>query len=300
MLNIFWSGLESCGDYRRRRPGVSSMGESKCRKAEIEMLKRASPEDAARWRQSKQDEKKLGRGINPEATDPEPTAAMARLLHSMFERAKQDRNIDPPVRFLQSKVDATVQGFGHLPIACKKGCSHCCYTWVSASAPEVLFISKIIKLRGKHAIYRVQAAHQHTKDYDFDTRDQHPHPCPLLEKDTCSIYDSRPKACRLAASGDATICARAYHNLSNEDIPTPALYLLGRTVYSVAMAAALRKANLPYHTYEFNAALIRAIDTDNAERTWLSGQDIFSDVMRESGDIFSEAQAQLMYQHAFG
>ena len=275
------------------------MGEAKRRKAEIEMLKRAPGETAARWRQSKQDEKDLVRGIKPESTNPEPTAAMARLLHTMFERAKQDRNIDPPVKFLQSKVDATVQGFGRLPIACKKGCSHCCYIWVSASAPEVLFISKIVQLRGKLAIDRVRAAYQHTKDYDFDTRDQHPHPCPLLEQDTCSIYDSRPKACRLAASYDAAICARAYHNLSNEHIPTPALHLLSRTVYSVAMAAALRKANLPYHAYELNAALIRAIDTDNAERTWLSGHDIFSDVMRESGDIFSEAQAQMIYEHAF-
>jgi Fe-S-cluster containining protein len=276
------------------------MGEAKRRKAEIEMLKHAAPEDAMRWQRIKQDEKGVARGIDPKSTNPESTAAMARLLHTMFERAKQDGNVDPPVMFLQSKLDATVQGFGDLPIACKRGCSHCCYTWVSVTAPEALFISKIVKLRGDRAIDRVRTAHQHTKDYNFDTRPQHPQPCPLLEQDTCSIYDTRPKACRMAASNDAAICARAYHGLSNEGIPTPALYLLGRTVYSVAMASALRKANLPYHVYEFNAALIRAIDTDNAERVWLSGQDIFSGVMREPGDTFSETPAQMMYQHAFG
>ena len=112
------------------------MGEAKRRKAEIEVLKRASPEEAARWRQSKQDESILVRGINPESMDPELTAAMTRLLHTMFERSKQDGNIDTPVKFLQSKVDATLQDLRDIPIACKKGCSHCCYIWVSALLPQ--------------------------------------------------------------------------------------------------------------------------------------------------------------------
>ncbi len=275
------------------------MGEAKRRKAEIEMFKRASPEDAARRRQSTQDERSLVRGINPESQNPEEIAGMARLLQTMFESAKQNGSIDAPVTFLQSKVDATVQGLGDIPIACKKGCSHCCNIWVSAPAPEVLFISKIVKLRGELTIDKVRVAHQHTKDYAFDTRDQHPYPCPLLEQDVCSIYYSRPKACRLASSADDSICARSYHNLSNEDIPTPLMYLLGRSMYSVAMAAALRKVNLPYHDYELNSALVRAIDTDDAERSWLSGQDIFSDVLREPGDLFSDLHAQRLYEYAF-
>ena len=64
-------------------------------------------------------------------------------------------------------------------------------------------------------------------------------------------------------------------------------------------AAALRKVNLPYHDYEFNSALVRAIDTEDAERSWLSGQDIFSDVLREPGDLFSDTHAQRLYEYAF-
>jgi Fe-S-cluster containining protein len=220
------------------------MGESKRRKGEIEMLKRASPEDAARWRQSKQDEQSLGRGIDPASRDPEPTAAMARTLHTMFEKAKVDGNIDIPVRFMHAKVDTTVQGFGDLSIACRKGCSHCCNIWVSASAPEVLFISKIIKLRGDRPIERARTADQCTKDYEFDTRRHHPYPCPMLENDVCSIYDSRPNACRLAASADSAICARSFLTLTNEYIPTPALYLMGRSVYSVAFRITLMSSTL--------------------------------------------------------
>src|SRR5262245_24014465 len=159
------------------------MGEAKRRRAEIEALKR------------------LGPPIDPISSDPEPTAEMARRLHSMLQIVKLDGNIDPPMQFLYSKLDTTILGFGQLPIACKKGCSHCCYIWVSATAPELLFIAKKIRAMGEQTIDRVRTAHIETKDFGFDVRDQHPHPCPLLEQDICSIYESRPKACRLAASG---------------------------------------------------------------------------------------------------
>ncbi|HUC60794.1 MAG TPA: YkgJ family cysteine cluster protein [Alphaproteobacteria bacterium] len=275
------------------------MGEAKRRKAEIEALKRASPEDAARWRESKRDSECLVRGIDPESHEMEPTAAMCRILRNMFERAKESGNIDPPVEFLHTKVAATVRGLRDITISCRKGCSHCCNIWVSATAPEVLYISKIVKLRGKSAIERVRSAHQKTKDYDFDSRGEHPYPCPLLEGDNCSIYENRPKACRLAVSTDANICARAYHNLSDEGIPAPHLYMSSRANYAIALAISLRKVGLPYFAYEFNAALVRAIDTPDAERAWLSGHDIFSDVMREPADIFSMPPTNAMYEYAF-
>jgi hypothetical protein len=168
---------------------------------------------ADRRRQAKDDEKALRGGINPESTDPHPTAAMARTLSTLFERAIKRGNIDPPITYLHSKIDSTLKGLSDVPIACKKGCSHCCYIWVSASAPEVLFISKIIRAKGKAVIERVKEAHIATKDYSFDNRDEHPYPCPLLEDNVCSIYSARPSACRLAASADAELCARSYHNI---------------------------------------------------------------------------------------
>jgi len=252
-----------------------------------------------RRRQWKQDQNILLKGVNLKSRDAEPIEALARALYNMLEEAKRDGRVDTPVKFLQSKVDASLQNLGDLPLACKKGCSHCCYVWVSATAPEVLYISKIVKRMGALAIERVREAHRRTKEYDFDTRHQHPHACPMLEDDVCSIYGSRPFACRFAASGSAEICARAYHDLSNESIPTPTTHMKGSSAYAFAMAAALRKAGFSPHAYELSAALVRAIDTDNAQRAWLSGENIFSGVMREPDDIFADPVAQQMYQHAF-
>jgi len=254
-----------------------------------------------RRRRAKDDEKLLARGIDPELNTPEPTAAMARQLHALFEHAKRDKNIDPPVRYLHSRIDATVDGIKRIPVACKKGCSHCCHIWVSATVPEVLFVAKALRRKGNAAVAdKIKTAHLITKGFDFIARGQHPHPCALLENDVCSVYASRPRACRFAASADAAICARSYINLTSEDIPTPVLSVVGRNAYAIALTIALKHAQLPYHLYEFNAALARAIERDDAEREWLAGEDVFSDVRRDPNDVFSNSPAYLMYSHAFG
>ena len=250
-------------------------------------------------RQRKNDQTVLLRGLNFQANNPESIEAMARQLFSLLERAKQNGSVDAPINFLQSKVNASLENFGTKTLACKKGCSHCCYIWVSATAPEILFASKVIKKMGIKTIEKVRQAHDSTKEFDFETRHEHPHACPLLKDNICSIYDSRPSACRFAASGNAEICSRAYHNLSDEKIPLPTTHIRGSRAYSLALAVALKRAGFSYHAYEFNAALVRAIDTDNAQKAWLSGEDIFCGVMREPVDIFSDSAAQQLYQTAF-
>jgi len=55
-----------------------------------------------------------------------------------------------------------------------------------------------------------------------------------------------------------------------------------------------------YHAHEFNAGLVRALDTEDAERRWLVGEDIFSDIRRDRADPFSQRQAQQLYEQAWG
>jgi hypothetical protein len=74
---------------------------------------------------------------------------------------------------------------------------------------------------------------------------------------------------------------------------------MARTVYAIVSAFALKRSNLPYYAYELNAGLARALDVPDAERVWLSGNDIFSDVTRDPADVFSEQPTQMMFKHAF-
>ncbi len=184
-------------------------GQAKFRRDEIVELKRRSPEDAARWRQMQEDKRRVASGIDPESSDPTLPVAMARAMGALFIEAKRSGNVDPAVTFLYETINATVRGVADVPVACKKGCSHCCHTWVSVAAPEAIFIAKILKQRGNGIVEKVRLAHEHTKDYDFDTRDQHPQPCPLLDNDTCSIYDDRPEVCRASPHQRTQRSARA-------------------------------------------------------------------------------------------
>jgi Fe-S-cluster containining protein len=252
-----------------------------------------------RKRQAKEDEKLLARGIDPKATSADSTVAMARQLHGLLEDAKRERNLTPAITYLHSKVGSTLNGLRDVPLACKKGCSHCCHVWVSVTAPEAIYISKRLRQRHEPVLDRVKAAHLKTKDFHFGARNRPPVPCPLLSDDLCSIYEFRPKACRFAASHDAAICERAYR-LSGEDIPTPMTHLRTRATYAVALACALRRATLPYAAYEFTAALTRALERDDAEAAWLRGEDVFAGVLREPVDVFQLQPAQVIYQHAFG
>ena len=75
-------------------------------------------------------------------------------------------------------------------------------------------------------------------------------------------------------------------------VPTPTLYLGARTIYAAAMGVALKRSQLPYDAYEFIAGLIRALDVPDAERAWLGGDNIFSDVMRYPGDVIAGRTTQ--------
>src|SRR5262245_39323476 len=165
---------------------------------------------AERRRQSKDDDRRLKSGIDPESSDPEPVAAMARHMHALLETAKRDKNIDAAVRFLHGKVDATLQSGAGVRLACKKGCSHCCHAWVSGTIPQWLLLAKLIRNQPATTLSdNVPRAHAETGAYDFATREKHPLACPMLAQDLCSVYESRPVACRFAASADALKCLRA-------------------------------------------------------------------------------------------
>jgi Fe-S-cluster containining protein len=259
------------------------MGEAKRRRAEIERLKALSPQEAAVRRREKEDETALRDGIDLTTAVAEPSAviAMARRLHDRFEQAKAAQSVDDAVRYLYGKINATIQGLAEVPVACGKGCSHCCVISVTLSAPEAIYVGKQVAAMGADTIAKVRAAHAVTGQFDLAERAQHSHDCPMLQDNSCTIYEHRPKACRQAASSDAGACARVHRSLANELVPTPRAYDGSRAAYAIALHAALSQAVLDTSAYEFNAAIVRVLDTPDAERRWLAGDDIFAGVPQE-------------------
>jgi hypothetical protein len=255
---------------------------------------------AERRRKSKDDERQLRSGIDAVSSDPSGTAAMTRLLSDLLEDAKEDRDIDRAVRFLHSKVDATLGQLRGQRVDCKKGCAHCCRVWVSATVPEVLFIAKSLRRANDTiAAQRIAAAHRVTGPHDFASRQRLHQQCPLLADDLCSVYDTRPVSCRFWASTNVMACLRVFRQASGETVPTPMSHLKGRGAYEIALSLALKHVGLPHYYYELNAALSRALERADAETAWLAGEDVFFDVRRDPHDVTTDAVSRQLYRFAF-
>src|SRR5262245_4528617 len=135
---------------------------------------------AERRRQAKADEQKTHDGIDPEVNDPSPIVAMARQMHMLFEKAKKRGSVDAPMEFFYEKVSATLAA-KPIQVACARGCSHCCNGWVSASAPEILYMASHVRARGASMVERVMAANAVTQSYSKEERPKHPNPCAMLD-----------------------------------------------------------------------------------------------------------------------
>lgn len=246
----------------------------------------------------KQAPKAVAAGIDPSALNEFIVAELAQRIHAHLGRAKKSFSVDATIDYLFSKIDLTVKGMADIPIACRKGCSHCCNIWVSATALEVLFLAKRLS---SEAAGRVRDANEITKEFSHEQRPFHPHACPLLQSDECSVYQDRPLFCRLAASADAEICSRSYTNVTDEGIPTPMMYIVGRDAYSTALSVALKAAGLPHICYELNSALHIALNTPDAEKAWLSGNDIFAAALTQEDAVpFEESPGHTtLYEMAF-
>lgn len=71
--------------------------------------------------------------------------------------------------------------------ACATGCSHCCNILVLITAPEARQIAR-----------ETGASFMEPKTYGVRHNDQYiGTPCPFLQDNRCSIYESRPYACRV-------------------------------------------------------------------------------------------------------
>lgn len=93
---------------------------------------------------------------------------------------------------VHAKIEALWEAVDELGViaahaACHKGCSHCCHVAVLIPTQEAALIGKRIGVKPKpvHGITRRE-----------DVRAGYDNPCPFLKDGACSIYASRPLACR--------------------------------------------------------------------------------------------------------
>jgi Fe-S-cluster containining protein len=255
-----------------------------------------------RRRQLKEDERLLARGLGADELDPVQLIALMRLFYDRLQQSRAILTIEPLMAFFHENMRRGMTAGPRKLLACRHGCSHCCRAWVSARAPEVLFLKRSIKPRQRSEILAsVRSTYAVTGEFGPDARDRMAVPCPLLKDHVCQVYDARPATCRTAVSEDAAACARSFQpGAEPELLPLPEFYITLRRGYSLALAGALKKASYPILAYELNAALRTAMESDDAEAAWLSGERVFDHVQTEpGGDPFAAPNRRRLYEAAW-
>jgi Fe-S-cluster containining protein len=194
---------------------------------------------------------------------PHPASHAAEIMHQVFEAS-------------------LAQTPAKLEIACHKGCGYCCHNWVGATAPEVFLIARHLQARKANnwlASATVTTRAAANIGLDIAARFGAKLPCAFLAENACSIYAVRPTVCRQTTSTKLDTCIEEFNGEGLDgDIMVSKVYLDHARNCRLPLLAALKATGLPDHVYELSAAITCVLQTPDAERRWLAGDDIFAGI----------------------
>ncbi|MFI5385772.1 MAG: YkgJ family cysteine cluster protein [Fimbriimonadales bacterium] len=170
-------------------------------------------------------------------------------------------------------------------VACRKGCAHCCFQFVTTIIPEVLHLAATIK--ATYTSERLAALEARIEAY-LSGIESVPRPkrtstvkdaCPILENDLCGAFEARPLACRLHNSIDVEACIR--YKSGERKVPAlsnGAQIRIGNALL-LGCAAGLRRSRLQEALVELIPALDIALRTPDAAERYLAGEPLFDAVI---------------------
>lgn len=131
------------------------------------------------------------------------------MLSGKEVRALQDVVFDS-FRVLDSMLDELTLD---PPLACKRGCIHCCYNQVALTEPEAIALGLyLLETRDRQRLEELRSK-THALVENLKGRSwqdigmaRHTLPCLFLENGTCSVYAARPLVCRGWNSIDVAMC----------------------------------------------------------------------------------------------
>jgi Fe-S-cluster containining protein len=168
-------------------------------------------------------------------------------------------------------------------MACAEGCCFCCYQPVDITAPEALAMAAYLRsqlaekdldtLRARLAVTTATL-----RDLSYEAHAQAKIPCVLLVDGVCSVYPSRPLACRAWNSTSVTRCQEIFDHGDPITMIPPIEMDVYESIWEVAQGVmdGLRRAGVDSTSYELHSALQRALDTPDAARRWVQGEDVFA------------------------
>jgi len=216
------------------------------------------------------------------------------ILTQEYERARdeiQSAGVRRAFESSQQRHDARIASAPDVgTLACRAGCTWCCYFSVDVRAVEVFsildFVERTFTIEEKARVYaEVRANATALRNLGGSERMRRNVKCPFLNGGRCTIYTVRPQTCRNYHATDVAGCQQSYEDPNNLDIDpdfAPWVYQAG-TAHVDAFSTAMRDAGYDVRAYELNCA-VEAARSEPAARerfesrlhpfTTLSGEDV--------------------------
>lgn len=169
-----------------------------------------------------------------------------------------------------------------LALACERGCNYCCHQRVEMRPYEVFILAEYIRtrmtaaqqveVRSRLAANKARIAPlaplQHT---------QAGMACALLVDGACSVYETRPAACRKYYSLSVDTCRNAFERPTeplNGPLENDDLRLAGNAV-ALGFARGVEESGRDANRYELHAALLEALDNPKSAKRYRDGKKAF-------------------------
>jgi Fe-S-cluster containining protein len=173
-------------------------------------------------------------------------------------------------------------------LACRAGCTWCCYFSVDVRAVEVFsildFVERTFTIEEKARVYSEARANSTAlENLGESERMKRNVKCPFLKDGRCTIYTARPQTCRNYHATNVAGCRQSYEDPANLDIDpdfAPWVYQAG-TAHVDAFSTAMRDAGYDVSAYELNGALDAARSDLAARERFESGLPPFTNLSGE-------------------
>ncbi|MDE2421900.1 MAG: YkgJ family cysteine cluster protein [Gammaproteobacteria bacterium] len=219
-------------------------------------------------------------------TEVETSARMNEAYKKYRAAKKSSLNTAAFSGFLNIPIQQVSEKVGNL--ACRSGCSHCCYLRVSAYSFEIVSIYFYLVTRlDKDALAAFKERLQEkaisvssmSVDEHYITNVQ----CPMLEDNKCIVYPVRPMACAGYHSLSEPTCRDSYEHPEivgddGDGIPMALDVKEMQSFQSGIAEAVLNEENDDTGRYELISALYQIFEKPTLLQLWRNGRKMFSNL----------------------
>jgi Fe-S-cluster containining protein len=177
------------------------------------------------------------------------------------------------------------EGFNHhsnQQIACRKGCSFCCYIKVTVKAHEVFSIIEYLKTHCsktelEQILIEAKRNSDHISKISAEEQLLTNIKCPLLIDGICTVYPVRPFACRSYHSTNLNNCKDMYEHPTLDE---PSAEIKGIKIGLVAavhgISEAFNKCGYDTRTYDLTHTLVEGLENSKIFKRWKNKKSAFS------------------------